>query len=178
MTKINNVRVLEQDVRHAIKQFKSIEKHFSAKERRNVLTSGARALVLAVRSKIPEAKEDVKRYSTPKVKKKQRAPKGMGKVIAVYTPGNARRSYGILPLRRSAEVYVGPKVSKGSSGGVFTGTRVDGYYFHMLEYGTRFIPALAPIRRGLTEAKGIINERLRKGFEKHTKSWVAKNAKR
>lgn len=171
---MNNVQILESDVRDAIKKFRAVEKHFSVKERRNILKEGGKVLVASVRSKIPEADDDVFRYSTPKVKKKKRAPKGSGNVVAVYTPGNARRSYKILDLRKTPDVIVGPKTSS-KGGGVFSGSRVDGYYFHMLEYGTRFMPALAPIRRGLAEAKGFINNKLRTGFEKHMKRFVQKN---
>ena len=174
---INNRQLLEQDVREAIKKFQAVEKHFAAKERRDILKEGGKVLVTAVRSKIPEATEDVYRYSTPKVKKKQKAPKGQGNVVAVYTPGNARRSYRVLPLSRTSDVFVGPKVSK-KGGGVFSGGRVDGYYFHLLEYGSRFMGAVAPIRRGLAEAKGQISMKLRSEFERHMKKFIEKHAVR
>lgn len=171
---INNKQILEQDVQAAIKKFRALEKHFSAKERREILKEGGKVLVESVRAKVPDADDDVFRYSTPKVRKKQRAPKGSGNVVAVYTPGNARRSYRILPFSNSPDVFVGPKVAK-KGGGVFSGGKVDGYYFRMLEFGTRFMGAIAPIRRGLSDAKGAINSRLRSGFERHMKKYEAKH---
>jgi len=172
----SNVSILEKDVQATIKKLRALDKHFSGKQRRAVLVDAAKVLVNNVRSNIPEADEDVYRYSTPKVKRKQRAPKGQGNVVAVYTPGNARRSYRVLPLRKTDEVFVGPKVSKKSTHGIFSGSRVDGYYFHLLEYGSRHMSAIAPIRRGLTQSIGQINHKLRTGFEKHMDKYVNKHA--
>ena len=172
---INNTQILEKDVQDTIKKLRALEKHFSAKERRPVLIGGAKILVSNVRNNIPEADEDVYRYSTPKVKRKKRAPKGHGNVVAVYTPGNARRSYRVLPLRKTEDVYVGPKVAKKSTHGIFSGNRVDGYYFHILEFGSRFQSAVAPIRRGLTQSIGQINHKLRTGFEKHMSKYESKH---
>jgi len=173
---MNNIQILEKDVQATIKKLKALDKHFSAKERKPILKDGAKVLVNNVRNNIPEADENVYRYSTPKVKRKQRAPKGTGNVVAVYTPGNARRSYRILPLRKTDDVYVGPKVAKKNTHGIFSGGRVDGYYFHILEYGTRFVGAVAPIRRGLTQSIGQINHKLRTGFDKHMSKFENKHA--
>lgn len=57
-----------------------------------------------------------------------------GKIVATYEPGNLRRSFRALTFRRSAAVFVGPKLGK-SSGGHFSGNKVDGYYAHWMEYG-------------------------------------------
>ncbi len=174
---MNNVKLIDRELHETIKKFRALEKHFAAKEQQGILKEGGKVLVDAVRSKVPDADETVFRYSTPKVRKRKRAPKGQGNVIAVYRPGNARRSYRILPLRRTKDIIVGPKVAKKSAAGVFSGRRVDGYYFHMLEYGTRHFGPIAPIRRGLAESKGAINVSLRRGFQKHMKKFELKHAR-
>jgi hypothetical protein len=41
----------------------------------------------------------------------------------------------VLIFSRSDAVFVGPKVDKGGSGGTFSGSRVDGFYAHWMDYG-------------------------------------------
>jgi hypothetical protein len=60
---------------------------------------------------------------------------------------------------------------------VYSGGKVDGYYFRMLEFGTRFMGAIAPIRRGLADSKGAINSVLRAGFARHMKKFESKHTK-
>ena len=68
----------------------------------------------------PRGSKIHKRYSTAKVNKAIRAPKGMGTVVATYSPGNLGNSMQILPLRRTkSAVYVGAKLAKGQAKGNF-----------------------------------------------------------
>jgi len=68
----------------------------------------------------------VKRYSS-------------GKVTASYYPGNLKRSIDIIDLKRTTDVWIGAKRSKGvSAKGTFVGFKADGWYMHFLERGTRF----------------------------------------
>ena len=79
----------------------------------------------------------VKRYSTPKISGRLRAPNGMGHVVAEYHRGNLSRSIKNIPLRRmKTGIVVGPKASRVSTGKFATKGRVDGWYAHMVEYGT------------------------------------------
>lgn len=114
----------------------------------------AKPFIDMARDLAPKAAKDVFRYSTPKILAgRLRAPKGHGKKVATYAPGNLARSIRVLPLRRlRSGVIVGPKRSgRGSGTGVFVGRRVDGFYGHFMEFGTRSIttkrPYMAPAWR-------------------------------
>ena len=106
---------------------------------------GGSYLASAAESAAPKGRRIHKRYSTAKVNKAIRAPKGMGTVIATYSPGNLARSMQVLKLRRTkSAVYVGANLAKGTAKGNFSGIRADGYYLHMVEGGTRNWPGGKP----------------------------------
>lgn len=98
---------------------------------------GGSYLASAAESAAPKGRKIHRRYSTSKVNKAIRAPKGMGTVVATYSPGNLARSMQVLKLRRTkSAVIVGANLTKGSAKGNFSGMRTDGYYLHMVEGGT------------------------------------------
>ena len=102
-----------------------------------VAAIGGAYLASAAESAAPKGRIVHRRYSTAKVNKSMRAPKGMGTVVATYSPGNLARSMQVLKLRRvKSGVIVGANLAKGSAKGNFGGTRTDGYYLHMVEGGT------------------------------------------
>lgn len=81
------------------------------------------------------------RYSTPKVSKGRKAPKGMGRKVAEYHPGNLGDAIKILPLK-SQDTFVGARLEKGTDpqgkfGPGLGMDKSDGYYLHMVEYGTK-----------------------------------------
>lgn len=79
-------------------------------------------LISAIQGRAPESEAPHSRY------------KG-GRIVATYYPGNLRRAFRTLVFRRSAAVFVGPKLDKAGSGGDFRGNRTDGYYAHWVEFG-------------------------------------------
>lgn len=105
------------------------------KESRVAFRKAAPILISAIQSRARESEKAHYRYNTPKISNKLRAPNGMGRIVATYMPGNLKRSFKALIFRRSSAVFVGPKVDKQGSGGVFSGSRVDGFYAHWMEYG-------------------------------------------
>lgn len=105
------------------------------KQSQTAFRKAAPILIDAIQSRAPQSDAPHSRYDTPKIAGHLRAPNGMGQIVATYTPGNLKRSFKTLVFRKSAAVYVGPKVDKRGSGGTFTGTRTDGYYAHWMEYG-------------------------------------------
>lgn len=109
----------------------------------------AKPYIMAVRLAAPKADKEVKRYDTPKLTGKIRAPKGSGVVVARYAPGNAGRSFQSLRLRRVKNaVVVGPKRAKGlAARGTFSGRRVDGYYVGMLDKKRPFVGAAWRVAR-------------------------------
>jgi HK97 gp10 family phage protein len=101
-----------------------------------ILSKAAAPLVDEIQARAPVSDEDHYRYSTPKAAKSIRAPKGSGKKIATYTPGNLERSFNVLRFRRAkSAVFVGATLDKTGSTGTFTGKRTDGYYLAWQEYG-------------------------------------------
>lgn len=131
------------------------------KESQNAFKQAAPLLISAIQARAPESDEPHFRYNTPKLSDKLRAPNGMGKIVATYMPGNLRRSFKTLVFRKSAAVYVGPKLDKRGSGGVFTGSRVDGYYAHWMEFGAPEIGLQPrPFVRPAAESAGPVVLRL------------------
>lgn len=105
----------------------------ATKQSKKLLTEAAGPLVAAIQGRAPVSDKPHKRYKSSKGTK--RAPKGTGQVVATYYPGNLKRSFGVLRFRRSKAVFVGPKATGNS--GDFRGRRADGYYAHMVEFGTK-----------------------------------------
>jgi len=127
-------RELDREVSALIKKLYAISDN-AKKESQNAFKEAAPLLISAIQGRSPKSDEPHFRYNTPKLSDKLRAPNGMGKIVATYMPGNLARSFRALVFRKSAAVYVGPKLDKRGSGGVFTGNRVDGYYAHWMEFG-------------------------------------------
>lgn len=94
------------------------------------------------RARVPVGSKVHFRYSTPKVDNRRRAPRGMGRAIAAYNPGNLRGSIRTLQFPRAVDaVFVGPKLAKRGGKGTYGPGRPDGYYAHMVEKGTKFMSA-------------------------------------
>lgn len=95
---------------------------------KNDLREGANFLASAIKGRTPVGSRIHKRYKAGR----RRAAKGAGVVVATYRPGNLRKSFQVLPLRRTkSALYVGPKY----------GRTPDGYYAHMVEFGTKYNPS-------------------------------------
>ena len=151
---------IEQEINKIAKNFDSLLKSFSVKERKKIFRKAARPMVKEIRAQAPKGVDEHKRYSTAKIAKGRRAPKGSGTVVATYEPGNLSRAIGILPFRKSPNIFIGPKIKKGNSTGNFSGRKVDGYYAHWQEYGTVNFAANPYIRPGFEATKGIVMKRI------------------
>lgn len=164
MIRIDGVEALD-------KASQDLLKRLDAKERRKILRKGAAVIREDARSLVPEAWDEVHRYSTPKLFGKTRAPKGKGRIIATYLPENLRKSIQTLNLRRTTAVFVGPRKTKGKSMGVFgrTVSRVDPYYAHMVHNGTVHQPGqpfmLLAFQAKKGEALRIITKELKNKVE-------------
>lgn len=143
---------INTEVNAAILKLRKISDN-AKKQSQSVFKEAAGPLIAAIQAKAPQSEEIHHRYSTAKASGKIRAPKGSGNIVASYMPGNVQRSFRTFTFRRSAAVFVGPKVQKGQSRGTFSGNRVDGYYAHFVEFGTQDIPA-TPFVRPAVDAAG------------------------
>jgi hypothetical protein len=108
--------------------------------RRRIALAGAPNVVSSIQGITPVSKREHKRYDTPKLVNKLRAPKGLGRVAATYLPGNLKNAVMNLADRRkkfakSPSVVIAPLYSRSKAKVVGRGKSVDAYYAHMV-YGS------------------------------------------
>lgn len=121
-----DLRKIESDI------VKLADKLGKGADRTQALERAGNSLKDAMVQRAPQSNRVVKRYKN-------------GKLIATYHPGNLKRSIQLLDLRDKANVYVGVKIQpRGKGKGVFSGSNVDGYYAHFVEYGRRKRPFIRP----------------------------------
>ncbi len=102
------------------------------------LQEAASVIVSASKGAAPMGEKTHSRYSN-------------GKVVAVYRPGNLKRSIRILPLIRARQsVLVGPLARGGN---------IDGFYARFLEFGTKHISPNRFMERAAA-ASGAIAQRI------------------
>lgn len=112
---------VQRDVDELVKKLYKVSTR-AKKQSQQAFRQAAPVLISAIQGRAPASEKPHSRYRS-------------GKIVATYHPGNLRRSIKTLTFRRSAAVFVGPKLDKGGSGGEFRGNRTDGYYAHWMEYG-------------------------------------------
>jgi len=149
------VSISRAEINEAVGKFNAlIDKKLTDEELKKSFTVGAKVSERAIKAAAPVASVPVvKRYSTPKLFGRLKAPKGQGKVIATYHRGNLRNAMRILNLKRAKGVYIGA-YSRGSKQGIFKGARADGYYLHMIENGTKYSPPKPFVSRAFEASKG------------------------
>lgn len=120
------------------------------KDSDRVLTEAAGPLRAAIAGRAPVSDAPHSRYSTPKISRKLRAPKGSGVVAATYQPGNLAKSFSVLSFRRARFAkFIGPKVRRSA------GQTPDGYYAHMVNFGTVQQPAQRFVEAGVAAGGGV-----------------------
>lgn len=152
--------------------------------RRRIALAASHLVTAAIQGETPISDRIHYRYKTPKISGKLRAPKGLGRKVASYVPGNLRKSTMDLSERRSKYkkfgiVIVGPLYSRKSRGNNIGSSKrnADGYYAHMVlgnsaAYqqkiaiaGARKVSSTAYAAM-IQEGQDLINELKRKnGFE-------------
>ena len=146
----------------SIKALKALGDAFPKKEQQKLLAKAAVPLVRAAKANVPESDEPHYRYK----KKSKKSGKGDGDIIAVYYPGNLKKSIRTKRLSKSSDVFVGPVTTKGRSGGVYGQGRVDGYYAHLVEFGTVYQGGVGYMRRALDSTKTQVTENIIEGVKK------------
>jgi len=131
------VTVELENMDELLKQINQIRRKMKRKVLRKPLKEAAKVLVEEARSLAPVSKKPHVRYQKVGFIKKKRAPKGYGRPIAVYYPGNLKRSIQVMLFRKSADVFVGYRLARyPNTKGTFKGRRVDGYYAYWVEKRT------------------------------------------
>jgi HK97 gp10 family phage protein len=145
--------------------------------RERVLRPAAEILQKAAQANVRVAKKAVKRYGTGKFSKKLKSPKGKGRILAIYEPGNLKLSLQVLKFKRSKALFVGAKVMKRNPNGTFgKGKRADGWYAHFLEFGTKRARAYPFMRPAAISSAKAVRLRIKYGLELELKRWTIKNA--
>lgn len=171
---------LERDIAELAKLLETLPKEFRGEVRKEVLTEAAQPIVQAARAKAPVSDQFHYRYSTPKVAKRMRAPKGMGRVVATYMSGNLWKSIRVLNhgrFKKSSSVFIGPKAGSGKGTFGASESRVDAYYAAMIERGTARQKAQPYMRPAFDETKDQAFDIARRGFGKRLDDWTLKNKK-
>lgn len=165
---------IEQEINEAVKKLSGISGSL-VKHRQRIMALGGAYASAAIESAAPKSKKPHYRYSTKKVVKSIRAPKGKGSVVATYMPGNLGRSVNVLKFARAkSKVFVGAKVAR-SSKGVFAGRRTDGYYLHMVEDGTKNSSASPFFRSAWERSKSRVFSIIKKEFERVGRIYESEN---
>ena len=161
---------LQKEIAQAIAKLKDFS-NLVKEEQQAILAYAADPLVREIESRAPKGVKIHKRYAQSAGGK--RSPKGKGKVVATYHPGNLKKSIRVLRFRRSRDVFVGGKLAKrGQGGGEFgRGNKVDAYYMHYVEFGTSKKSARPFIRPSIPAAMPAVAKRVREGYEKLVKTY-------
>lgn len=165
------LRINVEGINQLSKEFKEVSKNLSNPGARREVAQAALPFVIpAIQNASPVGKRIHKRYNTPKLTKKLRAPKGYGRVVATYYPGNLRQSVIDLAtrkakFRKSPAVVVAPFYGRRGSKGTFgKGKRVDAYYAHMV-YGGAEAYQKKVLLQGLSIASGGAMSAMKSKFE-------------
>lgn len=143
---------------------------------KKLLTKASKPYRSAAKAKAPvnPGPEPNRRYSTPKLTGKLKAPKGMGNVVATYAPGNLKRSIRKIALRQLVKaILIGPKKQKKNTKGNFAGNRVDGYYANMVEGGTKYADPQPFLEPAWLETQGTVLRNIETELSKHINQQVA-----
>ena len=153
-----------QEAKEVSKKLQGLLKQYDRKTRRKIYRKAAKPVVKSAKNNAPVGTPKrgsiyggavSLRYDTPKLTSKIRAPKGKGRIKARYFPRNLSKAIRVLIFRTASFIYVGPKYRRTNTSGDFgKGSRVDGYYAHML-YGSAkefFKRVMAPAARANQKA--------------------------
>ncbi len=167
---------MEQEIEAAARTFQKFGQVMQGEVKR-VTALGGYYFASAAEAAAPTGTKIHKRYSTAKVSKSMRAPKGSGNVVATYLPGNLKRSIRVLDLKRTKNAtIVGAKLNKGAVSGTFSGMRADGYYMHMVEKGTKNWSGKPFFLASWERAKPRVTAIMVKEFERVITKFESENA--
>ena len=166
---------IKEDLDNAIRVLKGCGKVFYDNRQRVSALAGL-YLASAAEAAAPRSKKPHIRYSTRKLTKKIRAPKGYGTPTAIYYPGNLARSFKVFRFKQAkSKVFVGANLNRGSKG-TFKGNRTDGYYLHMVEDGTKKQPATNFYKNTWNRSKGRVYKIMLSEFLRIGAQFEAQNA--
>lgn len=163
---MSDVQLMQAEIGVLVAKLEAIGDH-GRKAAKAAFKDAGSILIAAIQGRAPVSDRPHYRYASSG----RRAAPGKGKRVATYAPGNLRRSFKILPLRRTQAVFIGPKVAKGSASGTFVGARTDAFYAAMVEFGTRrmagrYFVTTAEVAAGAQTLR-VATELLRRAVNSH-----------
>ncbi len=162
----------QKQVSAAVKTLDKLAVNFE-QERRKMLEYAAAPMVSAMEAGAPTGTKIHIRYPRSRG---GRAKSGEGVRVAKYYPGNLRKSFGILDLKRSEAVIVGAKLAKSGTKGTFGKGRFDAYYLHWVEYGTKNMAARPFVRPAIVSASPAVIRRMQVAVNWFTVKFARQNA--
>lgn len=162
----------QRQVNQAVKTLEKLTYHFED-EQRKMLEYAAQPMVNAMQAGAPVGTKIHYRY--PK-RMGGRAKRGEGQRIATYHPGNLRRSFRVLDLRRTKDVIVGAKLAKNNARGLFGFAKYDAYYLNWVEFGTRHMAARPFVRPAIVSASPAVIRRMQVAVNWFTAKFARQNA--
>lgn len=155
---------IQSEINELVRRINKVSTN-AKKESQAAFRMAAKPIIAAIQAKAPVSDEPHSRYIG-------------GRKVATYYPGNLKRSFKTLTFRRSAAIFIGPKLDKAGSKGDFKGNRTDGYYAHFVEFGTIDQPPKPFVRPAAAQAgppalRMAANE-LRRAIIKHAQQYQVK----
>lgn len=159
---MDNNKFIQAEVEAAIKSLKTLPKELEKKTKRKILREAAKPLITAARANVPVSDQPHHRYKN-------------GRKVATYFPHNLRKSIQTLVFRRTKDLFVGPRLAKRAKTGDFgKGRRIDGYYAHWVEYGTRFFTGAGYMRRAVDSSTSAVHKKIIEGVTEVITNWIRK----
>jgi hypothetical protein len=126
------------------RQLDKLQKGITTKVLKEVSMGAAEMVRDAIRAKAPVLNRIVVRREVLKRSRKKkgdkRRPRGkVGRVVAIYHPGNLKRSIKVLPFEKSKALWVGLDAGNGKSALYRDENNVDGWYGMFVEKHNPFI---------------------------------------
>lgn len=146
------IKITEAEMRLAVNKIRALGDLASRRQKLGMLRKGATILRDAARNNINNSDKPHK-----------------GRNGNVYNPGNLKAAIQVKTLRKSTDLFVGPKTKSAATASVF-GTKIsgqsdaaDGYYAHWVEYdvfyGAKKRPGRGYMRRALSSVQQqVVNQ--------------------
>lgn len=167
---------LDREIGALAKLLESLPAHIDLQMRKEILEESAVPMLAAAKSLAPRSKRAHYMYATGhKLNKKLKAPKGQGKIAAVFNPGNLSESIQVLkhgPFRKSVNVHIGPRYPRRAGK---TSRLKVAPYAHMVEFGTSKQRAQPYMRPAFDRTNKIVFNLARSKFAKRVQDWEMKN---
>lgn len=164
----------QKQVNQAVKTLEKLTYNFE-NEQRAILEDCAVPMVNAMQAGAPN--DNIKIHVRYPKQKGARARRGEGQRIATYYPGNLKKSFAVLPLKKTKNaVIVGARLAKGNGRGVFGKGRFDAYYLAWVEYGHGDVPPQPFVRPAIIRTSPHVIKRMQINMNRFAAKFARQNA--